>query len=151
MFFIKCHHNCRTAELPPRESPSSIRVMCWKDFFINDSIWDYSGSMSQYERFPWIDNEWLKFEKKKTVWLEVWNNLSSFILNSEAKVMKVVEFRTIYQIIWKHPCFTLQVSRRTEKLNSISWKLYGMLKHLCQIKMKSGRSNGGLFGWFHFQ
>uniref|UniRef100_M1BUZ9 NBS-LRR resistance protein n=1 Tax=Solanum tuberosum TaxID=4113 RepID=M1BUZ9_SOLTU len=30
-------------------------------------------------------------EKKKTVWLEVQNNLSSFILNSEVEVMKVIE------------------------------------------------------------
>ncbi|KAH0657486.1 hypothetical protein KY289_026234 [Solanum tuberosum] len=30
-------------------------------------------------------------EKKRTVWLEVLNNLSSFILNSEVEVMKVIE------------------------------------------------------------
>uniref|UniRef100_M1CEA6 Plant resistance protein n=1 Tax=Solanum tuberosum TaxID=4113 RepID=M1CEA6_SOLTU len=44
-------------------------------------------------------------EKKKTVWLEVRNNLSSFILNSEVEVMKVIELS--YDHIPNHlkPCF----------------------------------------------
>ncbi|XP_055810947.1 putative late blight resistance protein homolog R1A-3 isoform X1 [Solanum dulcamara] len=44
-------------------------------------------------------------EKKKTVWLEVRNNLSSFILNSEVEVMKVIELS--YDHLPNHlkPCF----------------------------------------------
>ncbi|KAG5598214.1 hypothetical protein H5410_029584 [Solanum commersonii] len=44
-------------------------------------------------------------EKKKTVWLEVRNNLSSFILNGEVKVMKVIELS--YDHLPHHikPCF----------------------------------------------
>ncbi|XP_049348414.1 putative late blight resistance protein homolog R1A-3 [Solanum verrucosum] len=44
-------------------------------------------------------------EKKKTVWLEVQNNLSSFILNSEVEVMKVIELS--YDHLPHHikPCF----------------------------------------------
>ncbi|KAH0664698.1 hypothetical protein KY285_025904 [Solanum tuberosum] len=44
-------------------------------------------------------------EKKKTVWLEVRNNLSSFILNGEVEVMKVIELS--YDHLPHHikPCF----------------------------------------------
>ncbi|KAH0661003.1 hypothetical protein KY289_029751 [Solanum tuberosum] len=44
-------------------------------------------------------------EKKKTVWLEVQNNLSSFILNSEVEVMKVIELSYDYLPLHIKPCF----------------------------------------------
>ncbi|XP_055832904.1 putative late blight resistance protein homolog R1A-3 isoform X1 [Solanum dulcamara] len=44
-------------------------------------------------------------EKKKTVWLEVRNNLSSFILNSEVEVMKVIELSYDHLPHHLKPCF----------------------------------------------
>ncbi|KAL3365037.1 hypothetical protein AABB24_010269 [Solanum stoloniferum] len=44
-------------------------------------------------------------EKKRTAWLEVQNNLSSFILNSEVEVMKVIELSYDHLPHHLKPCF----------------------------------------------
>ncbi|PHU13488.1 hypothetical protein BC332_14693 [Capsicum chinense] len=44
-------------------------------------------------------------EKKKSVWLEVRNNLNSFILNSEVEVMKVIELSYDHLPHQLKPCF----------------------------------------------
>ncbi|CAN4101964.1 unnamed protein product [Withania somnifera] len=49
-------------------------------------------------------------EKKKTVWLEIQSNLSSFILNSEVDVMKVIELSYDHLPVQVKPCFLYLVS-----------------------------------------
>ncbi|CAN4101955.1 unnamed protein product [Withania somnifera] len=49
-------------------------------------------------------------EKKKTVWLEIQSNLSSFILNSEIDVMKVIELSYDHLPVHVKPCFLHFVS-----------------------------------------
>ncbi|WMV31845.1 hypothetical protein MTR67_025230 [Solanum verrucosum] len=78
-------------------------------------------------------------EKKKTVWLEVRNNLSSFILNSEVEVMKVIELS--YDHLPHHikPCFLYLASYPKDTaiaiytLNSL-WLAEGLVE---QTEMKS--------------
>ncbi|KAH0664694.1 hypothetical protein KY285_025900 [Solanum tuberosum] len=78
-------------------------------------------------------------EKKKTVWLEVRNNLSSFILNGEVEVMKVIELS--YDHLPHHikPCFLYLASFPKDTaiviflLNSL-WHAEGLVE---QTEMKS--------------
>ncbi|CAN4102005.1 unnamed protein product [Withania somnifera] len=53
-------------------------------------------------------------EKKKTMWLEIQNNLSSFILNSEVDVMKVIELSYDHLPVQLKPCFLYLVSYRKD-------------------------------------
>ncbi|KAH0667784.1 hypothetical protein KY285_028990 [Solanum tuberosum] len=78
-------------------------------------------------------------EKKKTVWLEVQNNLSSFILNSEVEVMKVIELS--YDHLPHHikPCFLYLASFLKDTAITISilkdfWSAEGLVE---QTEMKS--------------
>ncbi|XP_049348270.1 putative late blight resistance protein homolog R1A-3 [Solanum verrucosum] len=78
-------------------------------------------------------------EKKKTVWLEVRNNLSSFILNGEVEVMKVIELS--YDHLPHHikPCFLYLASFPKDTailifvLNGL-WHAEGLVE---QTEMKS--------------
>ncbi|KAG5598212.1 hypothetical protein H5410_029582 [Solanum commersonii] len=78
-------------------------------------------------------------EKKKTVWLEVRNNLSSFILNGEVKVMKVIELS--YDHLPHHikPCFLYLASFPKDTVIAILalnglWHAEGLVE---QTEMKS--------------
>ncbi|XP_049410761.1 putative late blight resistance protein homolog R1B-16 [Solanum stenotomum] len=78
-------------------------------------------------------------EKKKTVWLEVQNNLSSFILNSEVEVMKVIELS--YDHLPHHikPCLLYLASCPKDTALDISflkavWSAEGLVE---QTEMKS--------------
>ncbi|XP_055832389.1 putative late blight resistance protein homolog R1A-3 [Solanum dulcamara] len=64
-------------------------------------------------------------EKKKTVWLEVRNNLSSFILNSEVEVMKVIELSYDHLPHHLKPCLLYLASFPKDTAMEI-W----MVKHL---------------------
>ncbi|XP_049387416.1 putative late blight resistance protein homolog R1B-14 [Solanum stenotomum] len=78
-------------------------------------------------------------EKKKTMWLEVRNNLSSFILNGEVEVMKVIELS--YDHLPHHikPCFLYLASFPKDTaiviilLNGL-WHAEGLVE---QTEMKS--------------
>ncbi|CAN4102009.1 unnamed protein product [Withania somnifera] len=54
-------------------------------------------------------------EKKKTVWLEIQSNLSSFILNSEVDVMKVIELSYDHLPVQVKPCFLYLVTYRKDR------------------------------------
>ncbi|KAH0657476.1 hypothetical protein KY289_026224 [Solanum tuberosum] len=78
-------------------------------------------------------------EKKKIVWLEVRNNLSSFILNSEVGVMKVIELS--YNHLPNHlkPCFLYLARFPKDSLMIILalkdfWRAEGLVE---QTEMKS--------------
>ncbi|KAG5598203.1 hypothetical protein H5410_029573 [Solanum commersonii] len=78
-------------------------------------------------------------EKKKTVWLEVQNNLSSFILNSEVEVMKVIELSYDHLPHHLKPCFLYLASFPKDRALTISvlkavWSAEGLVE---QTEMKS--------------
>ncbi|KAM3304692.1 hypothetical protein P3S67_011558 [Capsicum chacoense] len=78
-------------------------------------------------------------EKKKSVWLEVRNNLNSFILNSEVEVMKVIELS--YEHLPDHlkPCFLylaryLKDKEMNRDVMKMHWRAEGLVE---QTGMKS--------------
>uniref|UniRef100_M1BV01 Late blight resistance protein Rpi-blb2 n=1 Tax=Solanum tuberosum TaxID=4113 RepID=M1BV01_SOLTU len=78
-------------------------------------------------------------EKKRTAWLEVQNNLSSFILNSEVEVMKVIELSYDHLPHQLKPCFLYLASCRKDNAMIISvlksaWSAEGLVE---QTEMKS--------------
>ncbi|KAK6785864.1 hypothetical protein RDI58_014389 [Solanum bulbocastanum] len=78
-------------------------------------------------------------EKKRAVWLEVQNNLSSFILNSEVEVMKVIELSYDHLPHHLKPCFLYLANCRkdtaiiTSVLKAL-WIAEGLVE---QTEMKS--------------
>ncbi|WMV32478.1 hypothetical protein MTR67_025863 [Solanum verrucosum] len=78
-------------------------------------------------------------EKKKTVWLEVRNNLSSFILNSKMEVMKVIELSYDHLPHHLKPCLFYLASNPKDTAMEISflkhfWLAEGLVE---QTEMKS--------------
>ncbi|XP_049348347.1 putative late blight resistance protein homolog R1A-3 [Solanum verrucosum] len=78
-------------------------------------------------------------EKKRTAWLEVQNNLSSFILNSEVEVMKVIELSYDHLPHHLKPCFLYLASFPKDRALTISglkdlWSAEGLVE---QTEMKS--------------
>ncbi|XP_055832105.1 putative late blight resistance protein homolog R1A-3 [Solanum dulcamara] len=78
-------------------------------------------------------------EKKKTVWLEVRNNLSSFILNSEVEVMKVIELSYDHLPHHLKSCFLYLASVPKDTAMEIGlvkdlWRAEGLVE---QTEMKS--------------
>ncbi|KAH0657477.1 hypothetical protein KY289_026225 [Solanum tuberosum] len=78
-------------------------------------------------------------EKKRTAWLEVQNNLSSFILNSEVEVMKVIELSYNHLPHHLKPCFLYLASFPKDSALTISglkgvWSAEGLVE---QTEMKS--------------
>ncbi|KAF3652919.1 putative late blight resistance protein -like protein R1B-14-like [Capsicum annuum] len=72
-------------------------------------------------------------EKEKSVWLEVRNNLSSFILNSEVDVMKVIELSYDHLPLQLMPCFLYlaSFSKDTEihrKVLKMYWRAEGLVE-----------------------
>ncbi|PHU13432.1 hypothetical protein BC332_14637 [Capsicum chinense] len=72
-------------------------------------------------------------EKEKSVWLEVRNNLSSFILNSEVDVMKVIELSYDHLPLQLMPCFLYlaSFSKDTEihrKELKMYWRAEGLVE-----------------------
>ncbi|KAF3631806.1 dolichyl-diphosphooligosaccharide--protein glycosyltransferase subunit DAD1 [Capsicum annuum] len=72
-------------------------------------------------------------EKEKSVWLEVRNNLNSFILNSEVDVMKVIELSYDHLPLQLKPCFLYlaSFSKDTEihrKVLKIYWRAEGLVE-----------------------
>ncbi|PHT44571.1 hypothetical protein CQW23_13729 [Capsicum baccatum] len=78
-------------------------------------------------------------EKTMSVWLEVRNNLNSYILNSEVDVMKVIELSYDHLPLQLKPCF-LYLARypKDEEINrdwlKIIWHAEGLVEH---TEMKS--------------
>ncbi|KAH0702051.1 hypothetical protein KY285_016329 [Solanum tuberosum] len=77
-------------------------------------------------------------EKKRTVWLEVQNNLSSFILNSEIEVMKVIELSYDHLPHHLKPCLLYLAScpkdtALTISLLKVVWSAEGLVE---QTEMK---------------
>ncbi|KAG5598164.1 hypothetical protein H5410_029534 [Solanum commersonii] len=78
-------------------------------------------------------------EKKRTAWLEVQNNLSSFILNSEVEVMKVIELSYDHLPHHLKPCFLYLASFPKDRALTIFglkavWSAEGLVE---QTEMKS--------------
>ncbi|KAG5598539.1 hypothetical protein H5410_029909 [Solanum commersonii] len=78
-------------------------------------------------------------EKKRTVWLEVQNNLSSFILNSEVEVMRVIELSYDHLPHHLKPCFLYLASILKDTALKISflkavWSAEGLVE---QTEIKS--------------
>ncbi|XP_060174758.1 putative late blight resistance protein homolog R1A-3 isoform X1 [Lycium barbarum] len=78
-------------------------------------------------------------EKKKTVWLEVRNNLSSFIFNNEVEVMKVIELSYNHLADPLKSCFLYLASWRKDTTVNILylkdlWRAEGLVE---QTEMKS--------------
>ncbi|KAH0661226.1 hypothetical protein KY284_026157 [Solanum tuberosum] len=78
-------------------------------------------------------------EKKRTAWLEVQNNLSSFILNSEVEVMKVIELSYAHLPHHLKPCLLYLASIPKDTALTISflkavWSAEGLVE---QTEMKS--------------
>ncbi|PHT28418.1 hypothetical protein CQW23_31975 [Capsicum baccatum] len=78
-------------------------------------------------------------EKKRAVWLEVRNNLNSFILNSEVDVMKVIELSYDHLPHHMKPCFLYLASfPKDSKISrdklKMFWRAEGLVE---QIKIKS--------------
>ncbi|CAN4101967.1 unnamed protein product [Withania somnifera] len=68
-------------------------------------------------------------EKKKTVWLDVLNNLSSFILNNEVDMMKVIELSYDHLPVHLKPCFLYLASRPKDREISVN-----VLKLVCSVE-----------------
>ncbi|KAH0667787.1 hypothetical protein KY285_028993 [Solanum tuberosum] len=84
-------------------------------------------------------------EKKNTVWLEVQNNLNSFILNSKVEVMKVIKLSYDHLPDHLKPCFLYLASFQKDRkilFNYLKdvWCAEGLVG---QTEMKS---DGDLFG-----
>ncbi|KAM3267407.1 putative late blight resistance protein R1A-3 [Capsicum chacoense] len=78
-------------------------------------------------------------EKKRAVWLEVRNNLNSFILNSEVDVMKVIELSYDHLPHHMKPCFLYLASfPKDSKISrdklKMFWRAEGLVE---QIEIKS--------------
>ncbi|PHU13372.1 hypothetical protein BC332_14577 [Capsicum chinense] len=67
-----------------------------------DDVWDTTTWDELIRPFPKVEKGSL--EKKKAVWLEVRNNLNSFILNSEQGVRKVIELSYDHLPYHLKPC-----------------------------------------------
>ncbi|KAF3656223.1 dolichyl-diphosphooligosaccharide--protein glycosyltransferase subunit DAD1 [Capsicum annuum] len=78
-------------------------------------------------------------ENKKSVWLEVQNNLNSFILNSEVDVMKVIELSYDHLPLQLKPCFLylssyLKDTAVDRDVLKMYWRAEGLVE---QTEMKS--------------
>ncbi|PHT97069.1 hypothetical protein BC332_34005 [Capsicum chinense] len=78
-------------------------------------------------------------EKTKSVWLEVRNNLNSFILNSEVDVMKVIELSYDHLPLQLKPCFLYLASYPKDTavdrdILKTYWRAEGLVE---QTEMKS--------------
>ncbi|KAM3376531.1 putative late blight resistance protein R1C-3 [Capsicum galapagoense] len=72
-------------------------------------------------------------EKKKVVWLEVRNNLNSFILNSEVDVMKVIELSYDHLPHHMKPCFLYLASYpKDQEININELKIYWRAEGLAE-------------------
>ncbi|KAM3234466.1 putative late blight resistance protein R1A-3 [Capsicum annuum] len=80
-------------------------------------------------------------EKSKSVWLEVRNNLNSFILNSEVDVMKVIELSYDHLPHHMKPCFLyLARFRKDKKINrnllKMYWRAEGLVERMKMMNVE---------------
>ncbi|PHT28229.1 hypothetical protein CQW23_32166 [Capsicum baccatum] len=73
-------------------------------------------------------------EKKKTVWLEIRNNLNSYIFDSEVDVMKVIGLSYDHLPHHLKPCFLYLASVPKSSGLKVNWPAQGLVE---QIEMKS--------------